>query len=88
MHLATTDTEAPALHINYSIAPKARINLAELAEVLESVPAPVRHRMPLPILATHLYGKALAKPTLIEEVEAVLADETARRARPSMTVTR
>jgi len=72
------------LHINHTPAAKPVINLAELAEVLATVPTPVRHRMPLPILATHLYSQALAKPTLIEEVEAVLEHETARRSQPLM----
>lgn len=83
-----TQPSPMTLHINHATATKPIINLAELAEVQAAAPAEVRRRMPLPILATHLYGLAFRKPSLIEEVEAVLQHETARRARPTMAITR
>jgi hypothetical protein len=76
------------LTIDRTPAPKPIINLAELAEVQAAAPVAVRRRTPLPVLTTHLYGLAFQKPNLIEEVEAVLQHETARRAAPVMAVAR
>jgi hypothetical protein len=76
------------LTINHTPAAKPVINLAELAEVQAAAPAAVRRRTPLPVLASHLYSLAFQKPNLIEEVEAVLQHETARRARPTMAIAR
>jgi hypothetical protein len=68
---------------------KPKINLAELAEVQAAAPAEVRRRTPLPVLTNHLYSLAFQKPNLIEEVEAVIEHETARRqARPMMAIAR
>jgi hypothetical protein len=86
MHLATSTTD---LHINYELAPKPVINLAELAEVLAAVPASIRHVAPLPVLQSKLYGMAFEKHTLIEEVDAVYRDEERRRQhQPRMTIAR
>lgn len=74
------------MKLNTTPAPKPIINLAELDEVLAAAPAPVRHRTPLAVLSNYLYGLAFRKPNLIEEVEAVLTHETARRARPTMAI--
>jgi hypothetical protein len=74
------------VYLNTTPAPKPVINLAELNEVLAAVPAPVRHRTLLLVLSHFLYGLAFRKPNLIEEVEAVLAHETALRARPTMAI--
>jgi hypothetical protein len=87
LHLAPA-TPATELRINYSQPEKPVINLAELAEVLASVPEPVRRRTPLDILKNHYYRMAFKKPALIEEVEAVIKHEETRRARPLMTVAR
>jgi len=76
------------LTINTTPAAKPVINFSELAEVLAAAPEPVRRRTPLPILTTHLYSLAFKKPNLIEEVEAVLQHETARRAQPTMAIAR
>lgn len=74
------------LQLNTTPAAKPILNLAELAEVLEAAPEIVRHRTPLPVLSSYLYGLAFRKPNLIEEVEAVLEHETGRRARPTMAI--
>lgn len=85
---ATPTAAAAVLHINRAPAPKRVINLAELAEVQAAAPAEVRRRTPLPVLSNHLYSLAFRKPSLIEEVEAVLEHETARRTAPTMAVAR
>jgi hypothetical protein len=88
MHLAPA-TPATELRINYEVTPKPRINLAELAEVLAAVPAPIRHVAPLPVLQSKLYGLAFDKVSLIEEVELVYRDEEQRRQQvPRMTIAR
>lgn len=79
MHLLTVTP----LHINRQPA-KRIINLSELAEVLAAVPEVVRCRTPLDVLKPFLYTLAFKKPTLIEEVEAVIEHEENRRAQPLM----
>lgn len=86
MNTATPAAAATVLRVNREPAAKRVINFAELAEVLAAAPEVVRRRTPLPVLSNHLYGLAFRKPNLIEEVEAVLEHEAARRAAPTMRI--